>query len=243
MKKETFIHLLFTQSQQAGLSLTQHQCALFYQYHRLLLEYNQFMDLTTITNDEEMIHRHYLDSLTLLSFEKAFSKQPLSIIDVGTGAGLPGIPLAILLPQAHITLLDAQKKRISFLQEVTSQLGLSHVTLLHGRAEETAHSNDHREKYALATARAVAPLPVLLEYLLPFVSIGGHALALKGPNVCEEFSKSSFAAETLGGNLYPPVPLHLPMVNYEPFLSVCEKISSTPTKYPRKPGIPSKRPL
>lgn len=244
LSKNTFIDQLLSLSARMPIPLTVAQGEAFYRYHQLLLTYNKVMDLTNVTNEDEMIVRHYLDSLSLFNFSRAFeNRKSASLIDVGTGAGLPGIPLAIVLPQWHIVLLDAQKKRVDFLQRVIDDLGLDHTKVIHGRAEDFAHNPTYREVFTLSTARAVAPLPVLLEYLLPFTQIGGYALALKGPKAKEEAALSLEAAKTLGGKLYPLLPVTLPQADYNPVIAPCEKKEGTPLKYPRKAGIPTKRPL
>lgn len=243
MEKDVFINKLRTLSLKTVLPLSSVQCEAFYTYHQLLLAYNKVMDLTAIIDENEMILRHYLDSLSLFSFSYAFKKDSLRIIDVGTGAGLPGIPLAIVLPKSNIFLLDAQQKRIDFLRTVVDALNLNHVTLIHGRAEDIARDPNYREFFDIATARAVAPLPVLLEYLLPFIKVSGFSLCLKGPKAQEEMENSLSAAQTLGGQFLPSPSIILPQEDYSPILIVCEKTDPTAEKYPRKAGIPTKRPL
>ncbi len=248
MNEQTFINQLENLLKQMNLSLSNHQLKQFYAYHQLLLSFNKVMDLTAIDDENEMIYRHYIDSLSILSYKEVFMDSK-NIIDVGSGAGLPGIPLAIALEDRHFLLLDSQKKRVDFLQEVVHSLNLSQVQVLHGRAEDIAHNPLYREHFDIATARAVAPLPVLLEYLLPFVRKKGYALALKGPKAIEEVANSLTAAITLGGNLLPLFPLSLPntssfsLEDYSPMLAIAQKEKPTPLKYPRKAGLPTKRPL
>lgn len=242
LSSQAFVQTLQGFSAQTLLPLSVKQCQDFYAYHQLLLHYNKVMDLTSIVDEQEIMLRHYLDSLSILTFSEAFSHNP-SIIDVGSGAGFPGLPMAIVLKNSPILLLDAQKKRVDFLQEVVNTLSLKNVTVLHGRAEDLARQANFREHFDIATARAVAPLPILLEYLLPFVKIGGYALCLKGPKGEEELITSTSAAQILKGELRPPLPLSLPIKDYAPILAICQKTGTTPAKYPRKAGIPAKRPL
>ena len=242
LDETAFISIFSALAKENGFPLSQSQCKQFFLYHQLLLTYNKVMDLTNITDEEEMMNRHYLDSLSLITFEEAFKAANPTLIDVGSGAGFPGIPLAIAYPHMPITLLDSQKKRIRFLQEVVQLLQLNQVTLLHGRAETSAHQPHLREQFSIATARAVAPLPVLLEYLLPFVCYGGYALSLKGPKVTEEVTDGNHAAALLGGEFHSLFPL--PAINHiTSLLAVYQKNGITPKRFPRKAGIPAKRPL
>jgi 16S rRNA (guanine527-N7)-methyltransferase len=173
---------IFTRCQSAGIPLSMEAAEKLFQFHLLLTDWNKRMDLTAVLEESEMVDRHYVDSLTPLKTDRLFPKGA-SVIDVGSGAGFPGIPLAIARPDIHVTLLDAQQKRVRFLQEAAAQLNLINVSAIHGRAEDTAHQLEFRESFSLALARAVASLPTLLELLLPFVRIGGRALCWKGPAV------------------------------------------------------------
>ena len=200
---------LFARMQAAGIPLTGEAAQKLAGFHLLLTDWNRRMDLTAVLDEAEMADRHYVDSLTPLKTEGLFPKGAL-VIDVGSGAGFPGIPLAIARPDIHITLLDAQQKRVRFLQEASSSLDLANVTAIHGRAEDAAHLPELREKFSLALARAVAPLPVLLELLLPFVRVGGRVLCWKGPAVLKELSSGEKAAKLLGGMLEEPIPTPIP---------------------------------
>ncbi len=219
-----------------------HEAEQLYAYHRLLLDWNTRMDLTAVTEDSEMLDRHYVDSLMPLSL-KGMIPDSGRVIDVGTGAGFPGMPLAICCPQLHFTLLDSQQKRLNFLAEVISQLSLSNVTLVHARAEDGARQAELRESFDLAVARAVAPLPVLAEYLLPYVRIGGSALCWKGPSVLDEISTGKKAAHLLGARLEEPVSYDIPGRDWQHLLLRMLKSAKTPKTYPRKAGTPSKNPL
>ncbi len=212
-------------------------------YHRMLLDWNTRMDLTAVTEEKEMLDKHYTDSLMpllpgLLPF-------PVSgkVIDVGTGAGFPGLPLAICCPSASFTLLDSQQKRLNFLDAVISALDLKNVTLVHARAEDGARQKELRAGFDLAVARAVAPLPVLAEYLLPYVRVGGACLCWKGPSVMGEMDAGSRAARLLGGEVLSPIPCPIPDRDWEHYLVPIRKNAATPKTYPRRAGTPSRSPL
>ena len=207
-------------------------------YHALLLQWNEKMDLTNVP-EAEMPLRHYGDSLLPLARSDWFPAGA-SLIDVGTGAGFPGMALAIARPDLRVTLLDAQRKRCDFLSAVREQLELENVRILHARAEDAART-ELREHFQAAAARAVAPLNVLAEYLLPFVRVGGRALCWKGPAVAEELQDGAAAAAALGGKLISPVTLNQNGVHH--LLVPMEKETETLPQYPRKTGIPVKRPL
>ena len=207
-------------------------------YHAMLLSWNEKMDLTNVP-EEEMAVRHYGDSLLPLKQEKWF-KQGAKLIDVGTGAGFPGMMLAIARPDMQVTLLDAQRKRCDFLQAMCDQLQLKNVTVLHSRAEDGA-KGALREKMDLAVARAVAPLNVLAEYLVPFVRVGGYALCWKGPAVKDEIAAGSKAATILGAKAEEL--LRLPIEGREHYIQPLHKTQATARRYPRKSGTPGKDPL
>ena len=211
-------------------------------YHTLLLDWNTRMDLTAVTEDSEMLDRHYVDSLMPLTIPGLIPSSG-SVIDVGTGAGFPGLPLAILCPALQFTLLDSQQKRLNFLDAVISELNLSNVTLVHARAEDGARNASLRASFDLAVARAVAPLPVLAEYLLPFVRIGGSALCWKGPSVLNEVPAGKRAAHVLGARLDEPISYAIPNRDWQHLLIRLPKTAPTPKTYPRKAGTPSKSPL
>ena len=212
------------------------------QYHELLLEWNARMDLTAILDEDEMLDRHYIDSLIPLSFPSPLS-QATSVIDVGTGAGFPGIPLALALPDVQFTLLDARQKRLDFLHAVQDALNIRNVNLLHARAEDAASRPDLRAQFDCAIARAVAPLNVLSEYLLPFVRIGGYALCWKGPSYLSELDDARKAVHLLGGHFDTAVPCPIPGRDWQHVLVTISKTTATARRYPRKAGMPSKQPL
>ena len=208
------------------------------EYHAILLEWNRHMDLTNVP-EEEMALRHYADSLLPL-MQKSWFPQGIKLIDVGSGAGFPGMPLAIARPDMDVTLLDAQRKRCDFLQAVTDKLELKNVTVMHGRAEDAARSN-LRETMDAAVARAVAPLNVLCEYLLPFVRVGGYALCWKGPGLFDERDAGRAAAAILEST--EDMLLRLPIENREHYVQAYLKKAPADARYPRRAGKPLKAPL
>lgn len=226
----------------AGVPLSVEKATALAQYLDMLLDWNRRMDLTALSDVDDIIARHFVDSLLPLRIP-GLIPEGASLIDVGSGAGFPGLPLAIARPDLSVTLLDAQNKRVGFLRAVIQSLGLRNVQALHGRAEEAAKGIPHRDAYALAVARAVAPLPLLLEYLLPFVAPGGKALCWKGPALETEWEGGLFAAETLGGKLTEPINVSAPEGDRLQLLVPCEKTAPTPSRFPRKVGVAAKRPL
>ncbi len=210
-------------------------------YHCMLRDWNTRMDLTAVTDDDEMLDRHYVDSLMPLTLGLIPEKG--SMIDVGTGAGFPGLPIALAREDLHVVLLDSQQKRLNFLQAVCTELHVHNVELVHARAEDGARQAALRDHFDLAVARAVAPLPVLCEYLLPYVAPGGRALCWKGPSVSEELDAGKRAAHLLGGRLEQAVPYTVPGRDFQHTLVPLVKVSNTPKIYPRKAGTPSKAPL
>jgi len=212
-------------------------------YHELLADWNTRMNLTGDTDFATSLDRHYTDSLAPLVNEHLFP-QGASLIDVGSGAGFPGLPLAIARPDLEVTLLDSLMKRISFLDAVVKDLGLTNVKLVHSRAEDGGRDAKLREQYDIAVARAVAPLPVLCELLLPFVKVGGRMICYKGPSAEEELSAGQKAAHMLGGAAVETIPVVLPnQPDWQHCLLTCEKKVKTVRQYPRKAGTPSRSPL
>ena len=223
----------------AGVPIALDSIAALNVYHDMLIDWDTRMDLTSVP-DADIAGRHFLDSLLPLT-KTEFFPGGLRLIDVGTGAGFPGLALAIARPDFTVTLLEAQGKRCQFLNAVCEALRLQNVTVIQERAEVLGRAENHRECYDRAIARAVAPLNVLCEYLLPFVRVGGYALCWKGPGVAEEMQDGSAAAEKLGGVLEAPVSLSWKGENH--LLSPIRKTALTLPQYPRKNGIPAKRPL
>ncbi len=239
MEREEFNKKMRKSLKELNIELSEKQLNQFYDYMNILNEWNKVMNLTNITEPLEVIEKHFIDSLTVL---KNVNEND-SIIDVGTGAGFPGIPIKIAYPKSKVTLLDSLNKRIKFLNEVISKLNLEDINTIHGRAEELAHNKEHREKYDIAIARAVAPLNVLSEYLLPFVKIGGHAICMKGSKGKDESKEGENAIRILGGEIKSIKEFKLPNTDIERTIVEIEKNKSTEKRYPRKPGTPSKEPL
>ncbi|MDR0963509.1 MAG: 16S rRNA (guanine(527)-N(7))-methyltransferase RsmG [Clostridium sp.] len=223
------------------ITLSDHQRLQFAKYYALLLEWNERMNLTTILKPREVMVKHYLDSLSLMHFDKLIPDATL--IDVGTGAGFPGIPLKILNPSWKITLLDAVSKKLQFLKAVIETLGLEGIATTHARAEDLAHQRGYRESFDLCTSRAVANLSTLSEYCLPFVRKDGYFVAYKTETVHDELDQAKSAIKLFGGELIQVIPYELPEFSYDRTLAVIHKRKSTPHQYPRKAGIPSKTPF
>lgn len=224
-----------------GLPVTDKICADFYTYYVALVEANKYMNLTGIVEMHEVIIKHFVDSLSC--YDPDIFKERVSIIDVGTGAGFPGLPLAIYKPSLRVTLFDSLQKRLKFLQEVVDTLGLNNVSLLHGRAEDIAHDSNYREKFDIATSRAVARLPILLEWTLPYVKKDGYCVALKGAAYEEESLEATGALTILGGHIKEMRPISLPGIDDKRAVVFIRKIANTPKKYPRKPKEIKDRPL
>ena len=223
------------------LQLSQADRAKFSTYKELLKEWNEKINITTITEDDEIDVKHFLDSLSCLSLDLFDDKK--SLIDIGTGGGFPGIPLKIMRENLDVTLLDSLNKRIIFLDEVIKDLGLRNIRAVHGRAEELSRTKEYREKFSIAISRAVASLDTLSEYCLPFVKVGGHFIAMKGPEIEEELKLSEKAIKLLGGNVVETKLITLPESDIVHSLIVIEKIRQTSQKYPRGGGKPRKNPL
>ncbi len=224
-----------------GIQLTDDQLVQFETYYSLLVEWNEKMNLTGITERDAVYEKHFYDSLTLAGIVP-FEKQN-SLADIGSGAGFPSIPLAIVYPHLQVTIIDALAKRIKFLEEVTSQLGLTKVLCLHSRAEDAARKREHRDHYDVVTARAVARLAVLNEFCLPFVRPGGVFVAMKGTDISVELDESRYSVAKLNGKIQDVKRLTLPTEGADRHLIICTKKDPTPSAYPRKSGIPLKMPL
>ncbi|HOA21245.1 MAG TPA: 16S rRNA (guanine(527)-N(7))-methyltransferase RsmG [Anaerolineaceae bacterium] len=225
-----------------GLQLSREQIAAFKLLEDELLEWNSHFNLTAIRDKEGIETKHFLDSLTCLMALDAAST-PRSLIDIGTGAGFPGIPLKLILPQMRLTLVESIQKKAGFCTHIVEKLGLRQVQVLAERAEEVGQNPEHRESYDLATARAVAAMPTLVEYLLPLVRIGGLVIMQKGESAQLEALQSEKVIQRLGGKIKVILPVVLPGVVDERYLVVLEKVARTSADFPRRTGLPAKQPL
>lgn len=228
-------------SKKLNIELNEEMLEKFSKYKGLLKEWNEKINITTITDDVEIDQKHFLDSLTVLN-SKLFNGKK-KVIDIGTGGGFPGVPIKIANPLLEVTLLDSLNKRIIFLNEVIKVLNLEGISAIHGRAEEYSITEQYREKYDIAVSRAVASLNTLSEYCIPFVKVGGYFVSMKGPDVEEELKQSKNAITLLGGKLLDVKKIEIPDTDIIHSLIIIEKIKPTPTKYPRGGGKPRKNPL
>ncbi len=236
-----FFDLMAKAAEDVGLQLSQDQYEGFMKYMRLLQEWNEKINLTAITEDEEVVKKHFIDCIK--AFKRDEFKKAETMIDVGTGAGFPGLPIAIMRPELKVTLLDSLNKRINFLNTVVNELGLKNVTTIHSRAEDGARNKELREKFDIATSRAVANMSVLSEFCLPYVRVGGNFIALKGPAVEQEIEDSRNAIGTLGGKLIDICEVSIEETELRHNLVVVEKVKACDKIYPRKAGTITKKPI
>lgn len=236
---------LRTEIEKIGIHLEDKQVQQFLVYYELLTEWNKVMNLTAITDFKEVVQKHFVDSLSLIkAVDGSFlQKKGISMIDIGTGAGFPGIPLKIVFPNLKVTLLDSLNKRIKFLNEVTGKLELRNITAIHGRAEDFAKQKEYREQFDLSVSRAVANLATLSEYSLSYVKKGGFFFSYKAEDIEEEIESSKNAIKILGGRIDEVIKFNLPDSDVKRAIVKIEKNNFTNKKYPRKAGIPSKEPL
>ena len=239
MDFEEFKEKLITSVDALGITLSEMQLKQFYTYMNLLIDWNKKINLTAIVEPNEIILKHFVDSLTILKYISDETK----IIDVRTDAGFPGIPLKIAKPSIEIVLLDSLQKRINFLEEVIKQLNIEKIKTIHSRVEDFGKDQKYREKFDMATSRAVANLSTLSEYLLPLVKVGGKVISMKGSFIGEELENSKNALNILGGKIEKIEKLNLPNSDMNRNILIINKIKNTPNKYPRKAGEPSKKPL
>lgn len=228
-------------TEQLGIELTDNQYEQFIKYYEMLIKWNEVMNLTAITEFDEVIVKHFVDSISLIKAIDITKK--IEIIDIGTGAGFPGIPLKIAYPNLKITLLDSLNKRVGFLNEVINELELKDIEALHGRAEDYAKAGQLREKYDLCVSRAVANLATLSEYCLPYVKVGGKFISYKSEKLSEELAVAEKAIGILGGKINTQIEFVLPETEIYRTFMIIDKKKETPKKYPRKAGTPSKDPL
>lgn len=224
-----------------GVSLTDRQIEQFLIYYELLTEWNSFMNLTAITEYEDVLKKHFVDSVSLI--QAVDVRKELTLIDVGTGAGFPGLALKIAYPELKVTLLDSLQKRIQFLDAVIEKLGLEGIETIHGRAEDFAKPQKLRESFDLCVSRAVANLSTLSEYCLPFVKVGGYFIPYKSEKIAQEKEEAKKALEILGGEFERQVEFMLPSSDIYRNLFVIKKVKETPKKFPRKAGLPAKEPI
>ena len=234
-----FFDLMAKAAEDVGLQLSQDQYKGFMKYMRLLQEWNEKINLTAITEDEEVVKKHFIDCIK--AFKRDEFKKAETMIDVGTGAGFPGLPIAIMRPELKVTLLDSLNKRINFLNTVVNELGLKNVTTIHSRAEDGARNKELREKFDIATSRA--NMSVLSEFCLPYVRVGGNFIALKGPAVEQEIEDSRNAIGTLGGKLIDICEVSIEETELRHNLVVVEKVKACDKIYPRKAGTITKKPI
>ena len=227
-----FEEILTARAAEAGIVLTAAQTAQFAVYNEMLIDWNTRMNLTALTAPADVAVKHIIDSLT--AYDAALFDGAATLIDVGTGAGLPGIPLAVYAPHIRVTLMDALQKRVRFLMEVTAAMGLMNTRCIHARAEEAARTAEHRAAYDIAVSRAVARMPVLLEYALPLVRVGGTFLALKGRAYAAEAAEGAGTARRLGGGAVAARPVHLPGLDDVRAILSVRKEKPTPKEYPRR---------
>lgn len=226
-------------AKEINLDIDRSKIIKFYEYMNLLLEWNEKINLTAITEQNDIILKHFIDCLTI----KKYLKDNDKIVDIGTGAGFPGIPLAIMSEANKFTLVDSLNKRVNFLNDVKEKIDLKNIEAIHSRAEEFGQNKIYREKYDVAVSRAVANLSVLSEYLLPTVKVGGKVICMKGSQVQDEINEAKYALKELGGVIKLTDEFCLPETDMKRNIIVIEKIKNTPKKYPRKSGTPSKQPL
>ena len=239
MEKEIFIKKMQEKLKILGVRFFMEQLEQFFDKMNLLLEWNEKMNLTAITDPEEIILKHFIDSITILKEIPDNSK----IVDVGTGAGFPGIPLAIMNPTLKVTLIDSLNKRLIFLQEVVNKLGLKNVEIIHARAEEFGQNKKYRESFDIATSRAVANLSTLSEYLIPLVKLEGKVISMKAADAEQEINEAKKAIDILGGVIEKIDEFTLPQSDIGRTVIIIRKVKQTPNKYPRKPGTPCKEPI
>jgi len=229
-------------AQQFGLTLSEAQRQAFDTYRRELITWNEKFNLTRIVEPEEITVKHFLDSLSIYPLLSNLPSD-FSLIDVGTGAGFPGLPLKIVLPHIRLTLLESTRKKTTFLQHIVDLLNLTDVTVVTARAEEAGRQPAHRQQYDVAVARAVAVLSTLAEYTLPLIKVGGTVIVQKGQNPADEVKSAANALEILGGKVDQILPVDVPGLEAERHLIVIRKRKPTPKQYPRRPGLPTKKPI
>lgn len=239
MEKEIFVEKIIENSKKINIDINETEANKFYEYTQLLLEWNNKINLTAITEENDIILKHYIDSLTT----SELIKDSKTIMDIGTGAGFPGIPLKIVNEEKEFVLVDSLNKRIKFLEEVKEKLELKNLELIHSRVEDLAKNKKYRENMDVVISRAVANTRVLVEYMLPFVRLNGLCICMKGPNIKNEIEDAKKAIEVLGGKIIEVKKIELENENIERNILIIKKVKNTPNKFPRKAGVPTKYPL
>lgn len=236
-----YFDMMKKECESVGLDLEENKYNNFIKYKDLMKEWNNKLNLTAITDDKEIIIKHFVDSIKSFNFK--FLKEKVKMIDVGTGAGLPGIPIKIVNDNSQVVLLDSLQKRINFLNEVINELHLENIEAVHGRAEDFANDPNYRETFDVAISRAVANMAVLSEFCLPFVKVNGYFVALKGPSVDEELKEARNAIGTLGGKVEQIIKVKFEDDNLNHNLVIVKKVRKTPKQYPRRAGVVAKKPI
>lgn len=239
MDLETFEKEIEKYFHKMNLKISKEQKEKLYNFMKILIERNKQFNLTAITAEKEVILKHFIDSIIIEKYIKAED----SVIDIGTGAGFPGIPLKIIKEENKFILLDSLNKRVNFIEEIIQMLELKNINAIHSRAEDAGQNEKYRESFDIATSRAVSRMNVLIEYMLPFVKVGGKCICLKGPNIEEELNESKKAIEMLGGKIEEAKEIILPESDLARSIVIIKKIKETPKKYPRKAGMPNNKPL
>jgi 16S rRNA (guanine527-N7)-methyltransferase len=238
---EKYVEMLRAGAKELGLDIDREKAGEFLHYMEMLIHWNKKINLTAITHRDGIVTKHFLDSLTCAATGLVDSS--LKAVDIGTGAGFPGIPLKIVYPGLEMTLIDSLRKRVQFMERVVLELGLSGISVLHGRAEDAARSDIHRERYDLCLSRAIAHLSVAGEYCLPFVKTGGSFIAMKGPGYLDEIREAGRAIGLLGGEITDTMKFKIPFTDITHYIIIIRKTKSTGAEYPRKAGRPAKYPL
>lgn len=234
-----FEKIFMEEAQKINIELDKNQIEKFYKYMDLLIEWNEKINLTAITNRKDILVKHFIDSLTI----QRYLGDAVNIIDVGTGAGFPGIPIKIVNPNLKVVLVDSLNKRINFLQEVIKKLNLDNIEVIHARAEDLGQNKKYREAFDIVTSRAVANMSVLSEYLLPLARVNGKCICMKGSDIEEELENSKDAINLLGGKIEKVDKFELSNERIGRNIIIVKKLKNTPNSYPRKAGIPAKKPL
>lgn len=238
MKYEEFKNIFVEQVSKIGVKIDEKNIEIFYKYMNGILEWNEKINVTAVTDEKMFIVKHFVDSLTI----NRFLENKTSIIDIGTGAGFPGIPIKIVNPDIKATLIDSVNKKLNVIRDLSNRIGFKNLEIIHTRAEDLASKFEYREKYDIATTRAVSNFCTIVEYMLPFVKIGGYAICMKGPNYKEELEDAQNAIKILGGEIYKVEKINV-NDELERNIAIIKKIKETPKKYPRGQGKPLKEPI